>query len=126
MDFWRAVGIINRRKWLILVSVVVTAALTFGASRLAGAKWVANVRFATTNDSAVNKLVADHSEGGGSKDSAENQAIVYTNIIRSKEVLGPALKKAGVETLPEGLQAQSRYRGAERFSAALLRRGGGR
>src|SRR6266581_7992659 len=28
--------------------------------------------------------------------------------------------------LPEGLQAQPRYRGAERFSAALLRRGGGR
>ena len=47
MDFWRAVEVLGRRKWLILLSVVVAVGLTFGATRLTGSRWTATVRMVT-------------------------------------------------------------------------------
>jgi capsular exopolysaccharide synthesis family protein len=66
MDFWRAVGILNHRKWLIILSVIVATGLTYAATRLTGAKWVAQVRLMAVGNSPLTSL---QTKGGGEADA---------------------------------------------------------
>src|SRR5689334_9839792 len=45
MDFWRAAHLLGKRKWFIILSLIVTTVLTYGATRLVGQEWQASVRF---------------------------------------------------------------------------------
>ncbi len=97
MDFWRAVDILNKRKWLIVMSVVVTLALTFGVTKLIGSKWVATVNFAS-NGARSTADVAPGATVDPSMDprTARTQAALYTAIVKSQPVMGPVLDKAQV------------------------------
>src|SRR5690348_8797088 len=103
MDFWRAVEILGKRKWLILLSVVVATVLTFGATRLVGSRWMASVKFFAPQPSSVVPQADDPSAPPrpDSLGAAREQALIYTQIVKTKEVLGPALAKAGMTQLPE-------------------------
>jgi capsular exopolysaccharide synthesis family protein len=101
MDFWRVAELLNRRKWLILLSMVMTAALTFGATRLVGTKWMASMRLAAVPTSDL----SDPSQQSTSEDpirqekTTQLQAGIYFGLLRSKEVLKPSLEKIGENDL---------------------------
>ncbi len=107
MDFWRTISILSKRKWLIALSIVITAMLTLGASKLAGSRWVATVRFASMDNSGLNQLVtgqpATSDHGGRAMESATAQAAVYGSIVASREVVEPAMKSLGVAYDPADL-----------------------
>ena len=100
MDIWRAVEVLNRRKWLILFSTIIAVVLTYGATQLTGAKWQATVRLmapqtaykATNNGGPENKNQStDFYEDSGSNSRAL-QAL-YTTILLSTEVVKPAYEQ---------------------------------
>ena len=95
MDFWRAVEVLNRRKWLILFSVVVAVGLMFGATRLTGSRWLATVRF----------MVPESANGPGAppraREDRDTLEAMYGAILASREVVEPAFAKVK-ENLPNG------------------------
>lgn len=102
MDFWRAIHVLNSRKWLIMLSVVVTTALTYGATRLTGSKWQASVQLLAPQTSQLTEVYAksDSSSvssipqyGPQAKEASETQASTFDAIVKSKDVLLPALSK---------------------------------
>lgn len=96
MDFWRAVEILAKRKWLILLSVVVATTLTYGATRLVGSKWVAAVGFFSATDSTILPNAPDPlktSDRGPDMLVADQQAGAYSQLVREAAVLEPALKE---------------------------------
>jgi succinoglycan biosynthesis transport protein ExoP len=104
MDFWRTVEILGKRKWFILLSVVVATALTWGATQLVGSKWVATVQFVSPHSSPyvmAQDAVGDTQES--SMDYTKQQAIIYTAIVKSRDVLEPALKQLDQTQLPSDL-----------------------
>src|SRR2546423_7230636 len=110
MNFWRAVEILNKRKWLIMFSVLATTVFTFGGTRLVGSKWQATVRFVAPQRSAALSAigpggglaeVAD-SDGMAAIQAAKNQSIGYDGIVKSQGVLGPVLEKLHQKELPVG------------------------
>ncbi|HWP57281.1 MAG TPA: hypothetical protein VNL14_05300 [Candidatus Acidoferrales bacterium] len=104
MDFWRAVDILSKRKWLILLSMVVTCALTFGATRLIGSRWVATVRFVSAPNSPLTSSgEAAPTDAAGSLGAARSQAAVYLAIVRSRAVLEPALRQLNLLEVPANL-----------------------
>lgn len=111
MDFWRAVEILNKRKWLILLSTVLATLLTFGATRLVGSRWQATVRFVTppssTAMSGTEDIIGMRKETPG-RGNHQEQAEMYEEIVRSRDVLEPALRKSRITQLPpnflEGIQ----------------------
>jgi capsular exopolysaccharide synthesis family protein len=106
MDFWRAVEILGKRKWLILLSVVITTALTFGATRLVGSKWLASVRFFAPPESIYTSSPENPMASGARGPEqiiAKNQAEIYTAVVKSPEVLQPALIRLNMTTLPPDL-----------------------
>jgi capsular exopolysaccharide synthesis family protein len=102
MDIWRAVTILNRRKWLILFSVVITTALTFGATRLVGSKWEATVKLlAPQTASRANGTQKGEDGFDVNPTNAKVIASMYNSILLSREVVEPAFKKIQ-ENLPTG------------------------
>ena len=102
MDFWRLVSVIGKRKWLILLSVAVTVVLTIGASRLMGSKWIATVRFVATDNSVLTSATPGaEAAREESQVEAEHKAVVYTSVVRSKEVVEPVLKQLNITHLPD-------------------------
>lgn len=103
MDIWRAAEILNRRKWLILFSMIVAALLTFGATRLTGSRWMATVRLLSPEPSTLagmaDKTAKDTSRP--TKEDIQTQEAVYAAVITSREVVEPAYKKLKL-TLPSG------------------------
>jgi non-specific protein-tyrosine kinase len=98
------VEILDKRKWLILLSMVVAAALTFGATRLIGSKWVATVRLVSEPTAAANEVDAQRGspdipdpEGRGAK----AQAVVYATMVKSRQILRPALELLGETDLQQ-------------------------
>jgi capsular exopolysaccharide synthesis family protein len=92
MDFWRIIEILNSRKWLILLSGVVTAALTFGATRLTGTKWAATVRIAAVqNQDPSDPSRPSAADPVDQERITQARANVYEGLLKSKEVLEPAL-----------------------------------
>ncbi|MBB6053169.1 GumC family protein [Armatimonas rosea] len=102
MDIWRAVAILNRRKWLILFSVVITTALTFGATRLVGSKWEATVKLlAPQTASRANGTEQGHDGYDVNPTNSKAITSMYNSILLSREVVEPAFKKIQ-ENLPTG------------------------
>jgi capsular exopolysaccharide synthesis family protein len=103
MDIWRAAEILNRRKWLILFSVIITAALTYGATRLTGSRWTATVKLLApqTASKAVNG--GDAYEAGPNIGDGKALNSLYNTILLSREVVEPAYKKIK-ENLPTGAE----------------------
>jgi polysaccharide biosynthesis transport protein len=95
MDFWRVTAILNKRKWFIVLSVLVGTALTYGATRLIGSKWLATVQFVSPQGSGLTLTSDAAAAEPGSEASmlaAKSQALIYTAIVKSRDVLEPALK----------------------------------
>lgn len=107
MDFWRVVEILNKRKWLLMLSVIATVVFTFGGTRLVGSKWQAVVRFVTPPNSALTSptLTANtpdttQSDGLAAMQSAKAQAAVFEAIAKSPGVLAPVLQQLHERELP--------------------------
>jgi len=97
MNFWRIVEILNKRKWLILLSVVASIGLTFLVTRLIGYKWVGTVRLVST-------APMDQQPGSdGMRDQMNSkfQAPVYDAMLKSRDVLEAAFRVAKVVDVPE-------------------------
>lgn len=107
MDFWRAAEVINKRKWLIALSVIVATALTWGATRLVGAKWQSTVQFIQPQSNPFAMVVTDSSgqeqNGQINMDGAKAQAFVYTAVVKSRDVMEPALRSLNLHKLPPHL-----------------------
>lgn len=109
MDIWRAVEVLNRRKWLILFSTVIAVVLTYGATQLTGAKWQASVRLmapqtggrATGTAGTGNNSQSTEYYEADSGGNARALQTLYTTILLSKEVVEPAYEKIR-EALPNG------------------------
>src|SRR5260221_10971107 len=101
MDFWRAVGILNNRKWLIVLSVIAATTLTWGATRLVGAKYVAEVKFMSLSGAAVSSTGGKMPSGeadssvqpgqGSQKDVDKKQLATIDAIMKSEKVITQAL-----------------------------------
>lgn len=102
MDFWRAFEILSRRKWLILVSVLVTTGLTLAATRLIGAKWVASVYFtAAAKAPVVAAPTEQEGEGDGPPTGgSKGQAATYASLARSPKVLDATLTRLKLDRPP--------------------------
>jgi polysaccharide biosynthesis transport protein len=104
MDFWRAVDILARRKWLILLSVVATTVLAFCATRLVGSKWVATVRLVAPQPSELTGSgPQQHSSTDRELAATQAQASVYAAMIKSRDVLEPTLRTLRNTPPPEDL-----------------------
>ena len=104
MDIWRAAEILQRRKWLIVFSLVITSVLAFGATRLIGSRWVATARLLapqTANNAGAGKdKEKDNEDSSPSTSKATNT--LYNTILLSREVIEPAYKSVH-EQLPDGI-----------------------
>lgn len=101
MDFWRAVAILEKRKWLILLSVVSTMALTFAASALVGSKWVATVSFAVR---PATNLMANPGEAQNAEVRLDREQLaVYKLLAKSRAVVVPALDAIHATQIPPDL-----------------------
>src|SRR5688572_18420394 len=100
MDFWRAVEILNRRKWLIVLSVVATTVLTFAATRLVGSKWMASVRFSAPR---ISPLAGNPNEPAVDETRSDPRLATYVAIIKSREVLRGAMEELNLRRLPDDL-----------------------
>src|SRR5438445_292481 len=110
MDFWRVVGVLNKRKWLILFSVIVTTALTWGGTCLTGARWEATVIFKAPTTRAVlgstNLPVGpDNSalDGSWGREIARAHATMYDETLHQPEVILPALEASGIRPAPKDI-----------------------
>lgn len=101
MDFWRAIEVLNRRKWLILFSVVVAVGLMFGATRLMGVRWQATVRFMVPDSSANSSQSGAPRGAQQTKEELETLEAMYSAVLSSREVVEPAFQKIR-EKLPDG------------------------
>lgn len=100
MNFWRAIEILGKRKWLILFSIIVSMAMTWGATRLAGAKWTAVVRFVAlstpglSDPNRANAITDDTGQvNAEARQSSVAQAVIYSALIKSSDVVIPTLEK---------------------------------
>jgi capsular exopolysaccharide synthesis family protein len=105
MDIWRAIEVLNRRKWLILFSVVAATVLTFGATRLMGSRFEATVQLISPQTAArASSIGSTEQRNDRMEDSPATQKMLqsmYTSILLSREVIEPAFKKLK-EPLPQG------------------------
>lgn len=112
MDFLRALRVLYARKWFIVLSVLVTTGLTYGATRLIGSKWEATVRLSTprwspfpdiSTKAGIDTTLPQY--GPTAKEAAASQAALFEETIKSRDVLEPALAKIGESRLdPDLLQ----------------------
>ncbi len=105
MDIWRAAEVLNRRKWLILFSIIVAVVLTYGATRLTGSRFEATVRLISPQTaSRVAAGSTQNNQQGNDMDSGVNSKALkslYTSILMSPDVIGPAFRKTK-EPIPAG------------------------
>ena len=101
MDYGRAAEILGRRKWLILFSLLVTAGLTWGATRLTGAKWTTTVRLIVPATSPLTD--APNSRSDAPTLDARSQASLYTSVAKSEDVVEGAIKDTKIGISPQGL-----------------------
>ena len=101
MDYGRAAEILGRRKWLILFSILVTAGLTWGATRLTGAKWTTTVRLIVPATSPLTD--APNSRSDAPTLDARSQATLYTSVAKSEDVVDGAIKDTKIAISPQAL-----------------------
>src|SRR5947199_5303877 len=102
MDFWRAAHILARRKWLILLSVVVATTATWGLLHLIGGRWLATIRFVSPQTSSL-AGAGNGAEGEAplaegrpeAEQAAKAQATLGAAMIQSRVVMEPALQQIG-------------------------------
>ncbi len=100
MDFWRAANLLGKRKWFIILSVIVTTVLTWGAAQIVGSRWQATVRFVSAQYSPLTAPGPGGSDNNAYHDpsielkAAKNEAMKYEAIIKSRFVLEGAQRKA--------------------------------
>ncbi|MCC2669493.1 MAG: hypothetical protein K0Q72_1964 [Armatimonadetes bacterium] len=106
MDFWRAVGIVSKHKWLILLSVLVTTVLTFTATRLVGSRYLATVHFVTPATSPLTNTpgaAVAVDERASEPVQTRQQAAVFDAMLKTRDVLEPALGKLSETQIPRDL-----------------------
>jgi Mrp family chromosome partitioning ATPase len=85
----------------------VMGVLTVGVTRLTGSQWVATVRFVAT-PTASNPVAPDAGSSDSGDDSqnvpGKSQAAIYESMVKSEDVLKPALVKAGFQELTPDFQ----------------------
>ena len=101
MDYGRAAEILGRRKWLILFSILVTAGLTWGATRLTGAKWTTSVRLIVPATSPLTD--APNSRSDAPTLDARSQATLYTSVAKSENVVEGAVRDTKIGISPQAL-----------------------
>jgi succinoglycan biosynthesis transport protein ExoP len=106
MDFWRVVEVLNHRKYFIILSVVATVILTYGATRLIGAKFTSTVTLITPTESSY--MRSNNDTGGGdygqmAMAKASDQALLYESMAKSRDVIEPAIKSLKDFNLSPGL-----------------------
>src|SRR6266853_6682765 len=100
MDFWRAAHLLGKRKWFIILSVIVTTVLTWGAAQIVGSRWQATVRFVSAQYSPLTAPGPGPSDNNTYRDpaielkAAKNEAMKYEAIVKSRSVLDRAQRKA--------------------------------
>src|SRR5258708_28360888 len=93
MDFWRAAQLLGKRKWFIILSVIVTTVLTWGAAQIVGSRWQATVRLVSAQYSPLTAPVPGPSDNSTYRDpaielkSANNEAMTYETIVTSRSSL---------------------------------------
>lgn len=110
MDFWRAYEILQKRWTLIALSVLASCFLTYGLSRLLGSNWLGTVRFVTAPSV---QLPASPGQSGEAEEAeyiadtpgAQGQATLYEALIKSPDVLQPALAKLRQPVPPDDILA---------------------
>src|SRR5262249_53957880 len=103
MDYGRAARILARRRWLILLSVVVATTATWGLLRLIGGQWLATIRFVSPQ---ITSLAGTGSAADGEASlsegrpeagqAAKSQAALCEAMLQSRAVLEPALRESGL------------------------------
>ena len=101
MDYGRAAEMLGRRKWLILFSILMTAGLTWGATRLTGAKWTTTVRLIVPATSPLTD--APNSRSDAPTLDARSQATLYTSVAKSEDVVEGAIRDTKIGISPQGL-----------------------
>ena len=103
MNFWRVVEILGKRKWLILLSIVVASALTAGATRLVGSKWIASVQLVVPQNTAMLKSDTNddsNTDNQAAQTAVKGQIAVYTAVLKSRNVVEPVLTQLGMTAVP--------------------------
>ena len=101
MDFWRTVEILERRKWLILLSGLMAAALMWGATRLVGSKWLATVDFVSPERTVASGETGQEMDAPGADTGAT--AMLYAAVVKSQAVTEPVLRKLNETQMPANL-----------------------
>ncbi len=100
MDYWRIAAILGKRKWFILLSMFVTAGLTYGITKMMGSKWTATVQFVSPQSSQLTSGTDSGENSADTIQTAQTQAIIYSAIMKSQDVLMPTLKEVHLKQLP--------------------------
>lgn len=98
MDFRRALAILEKRRWILVISVLVTTALVYGVTRLMPSRWMAAVRLITPTGLADPlRKISDAGEPDGAV-----AARIYSVLARGKDVMEASAKVASVsDPLPK-------------------------
>ena len=94
MDLQAAAEIVLRKKWLIAFSVLLTALLTAGATRLTGSRWTGTVKFISPVASPLAEGPQERQNGTSLDPHA--QSVMYLSVVKSMDVVAPAIKQAGL------------------------------
>ena len=89
MDLQATVKIIWQKKWLIAFSILLTTLLTAGMTRLTGSQWSGTVKFLSPIVSPLAESPQEHNSG--SVLDAHAQAMMYASVVKSIDVIEPAL-----------------------------------
>lgn len=100
MDFWKAIEILGKRKWLIAGCVAVCFMLAVAFTKFSGSRYAATVDFVEpSHDQAAQSTGADAGDDSDGQDPA-SQARVYLAIMKSPNVIQPVLSSIGLQALP--------------------------
>ncbi len=109
MDFRRAFGIIEKRKWIIIFSIVLTSALVFGVTRLIPSQWKGTVRLISPIGSPLTDAIHKFTEAA--EPDALSAAKIYGALAHSKEVMEPAARSANISAPLQRLALNIEFEG---------------
>lgn len=94
MDFWRAISVLEKRKWLICLCVVVSGLGAFAASQLLGGHWAATIRLVSSAKGVPAADPDPEPSGPSAMAAAKEEAEVYEALAVSKGVLQTSLAES--------------------------------
>ncbi|HLJ57947.1 MAG TPA: hypothetical protein VKT77_23110 [Chthonomonadaceae bacterium] len=107
MDFRRALAIIEKRRWIIIGSVLITAVLVYGVTRLMPSRWMATVRLITPTGRSDMRSVPEIGEA-----DAPGAASMYRVLARDDKVMAAASAQAHVDTPLRGISENIEFEAA--------------